>query len=276
MRPIDPSPPPRVAPTRARAPFVIAHRGSSGRTPENTLLAFETAVGEDGAEGLELDLQRTRDGHVVVMHDSTVERTTEGRGRVDRLTLDEVRRLDAGFAFTDDQGGHPFRGRGLRVPRLEEVLERFAGVWMSLDLKRGDPQLEARTVEVLRAHHAEPHVVLSAEAPDSAQRLARLAPDLQRFFDTRSARDFYLRHRLRWWWGYRPPAHSLQIPVQWKGRRLDASRLVADAHRHGIAVRYWTVNDEATMERLIERGADGIITDHPTRLRAVLQRKGLR
>ena len=261
---------------RARAPFVIAHRGSSGRTPENTLLAFTCALEEDGAEGLELDLQRTRDGHVVVMHDASVDRTTDGRGRVDALDLDAVRALDAGFAYTDASGAHPFRAQGWRVPRLEEVLERFPGTWMSLDLKQGDPLLEERAVALVRAHHAEEHIVLSAESSESALRLASLAPDLQRFFDTRSARDFYLRHRLRWWWGYRPPAQSLQIPVQWKGRPLDTPRLLADAHRHGIAVRYWTVNDEATMERLIERGADGIITDHPARLRAVLERKGLR
>jgi glycerophosphoryl diester phosphodiesterase len=256
--------------------FVIAHRGSSGRAPENTMLAFSLALGEDGAEGLELDLRCTRDGRVVVMHDATVDRTTNGRGRVDSFDLSDLRRLDAGFAFRGDAADTPFRGQGLVVPTLVEVLERFPGVWMSLDLKEGNPLLESATVALLRVHHASSHVVLSAESPESARRIARRAPEFVRFFDSASARDFYRRHLLRLWWGYRPPAHSLQIPVTWKGRALDTPRLLADAHRFGIAVRYWTINDEATMERLIERGADGIITDHPARLRAVLERKGLR
>ena len=240
------------------------------------MLALGLALEEDGAEGLELDLQRTRDGHVVVLHDETVDRTTDGHGRVDTMTLEQLRGLDAGHGFVDVGGERPFAGRGLRVPTLEEVLERFPGTWMSLDLKQGDPLTEERTIAILEAHDAARHVVVSAESPVSAKRLAARAPGLRRFFDRRSAFTFYLRHRTRSWLGYRPPAESLQIPVTWRGRRLDTERLIDDAHRCGVEVRYWTVNDEATMLRLIERGADGIITDHPARLRDLLVREGLR
>ena len=261
---------------KAAAPFVIAHRGSSGRAPENTLEAFDRAVREDGAEGLELDLHRSRDDHVVVLHDRTVDRTSDGHGRAAAFTLTELQALDAGHHFRDERGEFSFRGRGVRIPTLEEVLDRYPDTWLSLDLKEGDPVTERRTIELVDAAGARDRVVVSAESPRSARRLADLAPDLPRFFDRAAAWRFYLRHRTRFWPGYRPPGSSLQIPVAYRGRRLDTSRLIADAHRFGIAVRYWTVNDTTTMERLIDRGADGIITDHPARLRDLLRNRGLR
>jgi len=261
---------------KAAAPFVIAHRGSSGRAPENTIEAFDRAVFEDGAEGLELDLRCTRDGYVVVLHDRTVDRTTDGRGPAHAFTLDELQSLDAGHRFRDEAGEHPFRGCGIHVPTLEDVLARYPDTWLSLDLKEGDPAAERRTVELVDAAGARGRVAVSAESARSARRLAALDPDLPRFFDRASAWRFFLRHRTRVWWGYHPRARSLQIPVSYRGQRLDTPLLLADAHRFGIAVRYWTVNDVPTMQRLIDRGADGIITDHPARLRDLLRSRGLR
>ena len=271
-----PRPPDAKGRGRTAAPFVIAHRGSSGRAPENTVEAFDRALFDDGAEGLELDVQRTRDGVVVVLHDSTVDRTTDGSGRVDEFDFHDLRRLDAGAGFVDGEGERPFAGRGVRVPSLEEVLQRYPDTWLSIDLKQGDPWTERAVVWLVERSGVHERVVVSAESPASARRLAALAPDLPRFFDRATARSFYVRHLTRFWWGYRPPARSLQIPVVFGRRRLDTPRLIGDAHRFGIAVRYWTVNDPETMERLIDRGADGIITDHPARLREVLERKGLR
>ncbi len=266
-----------AGPERPRKdPFVIAHRGSRVRAPENTLPAFDLALREDGAEGLELDVQRSRDGEVVVLHDETVDRTTDGHGRADEHSLDELRALDAGYRFVDEDGQPSWRGRGVRIPTLAEILERYPDTWISIDLKQGDPRTEARTLELLRAARCVHRVVVSAEDPSAASRLRRAAPEFEAFFDRRSVRRFYLRHRLHCWWGYRPPARSLQIPVRHGSQHLDRRRLIEDAHRLGIRVRYWTVNDETTMERLIDLGADGIITDRPDRLVAVLKRKGRR
>lgn len=261
---------------RTAAPFVIAHRGSSADAPENTIAAFDRALGTDGAEGLELDVHRTRDGVVVVLHDDTVDRTTNGHGRVEEIDFHELRELDAGAGFVAADGSQPFAGRGVAIPSLEEVLARYPEAWLSIDLKQGDPVTEQAVVSLVDRFGARDRVVVSAESSASARRLAALDPDLPRFFDRDAARAFYRRHLTRFWWGYRPPAHSLQIPVTHRGRALDTPRLIADAHRFGIAVRYWTVNDRPTMERLIERGADGIITDRPARLRDLLVSKGLR
>lgn len=243
-------------------PKVVAHRGSSGRAPENTLHAMQLAVGEDRAGGLELDLQRTADGEVVVLHDETVDRTTDGNGRADRLALAALRELDAGCRFGDGS----FAGRGIRIPTLREVLEAFPDTWLSLDLKQGDPVTERVTVELLRWFGRSTDVVLSAEEPAAAERVARLAPEIPRFVHRSGVRSFYLRHRFRIFAGWRPPGHSLQIPVRHGRLDLSSARLIRDAHAQGMRVLYWTVNDVDLAKELIRRGADGIITDLPARM----------
>src|SRR5919107_2807685 len=122
---------------RGEWPVNLAHRGASALAPENTIEAFRLAVGA-GAGGLELDVHMTRDGQIVVIHDPTVDRTTNGSGAVSEMTFDELRRLDAGHTFSPDGGPtRPYRGRGIRVPTLEEVLEGFPDVAVNIDLKDG-------------------------------------------------------------------------------------------------------------------------------------------
>lgn len=240
-------------------PRIVAHRGSSGRAPENTLHAMRLAVDEDRAGGLELDLQRSADSAVVVLHDETVDRTTDGTGRADALPLAALRELDAGCRFA----GGGFAGRGLTIPTLEEVLESFPGTWLSLDLKQGDPATERAAVELLRRHGRTRDVVLGAEDPAAARRLAALAPEIPRFLHRGAVRSFYLRHRLRTLAGWRAPGHSLQIPERHGCLHLDSERLIGDAHRAGLRVLYWTVNDPGRARVLLARGADGVITDVP-------------
>src|ERR671911_2347933 len=131
-------------------PVNLAHRGASTLAPENTIEAFRLAV-EAGAGGLELDVHMTRDGHIVVIHDATVDRTTSGTGAVSEMTLDELRRLDAGHNFSPDGGpARPYRGRDVRVPTLEEVLEEFPAVAVNIEIKAGTPGIEETLFRVLR------------------------------------------------------------------------------------------------------------------------------
>src|SRR5918911_3284289 len=132
----------RKWPVRGAWPVNLAHRGASALAPENTIEAFRLAL-EAGAGGLELDVHMTRDGHIVVIHDATVDRTTNGSGAVSEMTFDELRRFDAGHNFSPDGGPtRPYRGRGVRVPTLGEVLEEFPGVAVNIDLKDGPPGIE--------------------------------------------------------------------------------------------------------------------------------------
>ena len=251
-------------------PRIIAHRGSSGRAPENTLYAMRLAVGEDRAGGLELDLQRSADGEVIVLHDETLDRTTDGAGRADASDLRTLRRLDAGHRF----GNGEFRARGLRIPTLREVLEAFPSTWLSLDLKQGDPRTEAATIGLLREFGRQGNVVVSAESAAVAGRLARLAPEFPRFVHRRGVRSFYVRHRLRCLIGWSTPGESLQIPVRHGRFDLARPRLIRDAHRRGMRVIYWTVNDPDEARALFARGADGIMTDWPGRMGEFADRPG--
>jgi glycerophosphoryl diester phosphodiesterase len=244
-------------------PRIIAHRGSSGRSPENTLHAMRLAIEEDGARGLELDLQRSADGEVIVLHDELLDRTTNGSGRADALDLRALREFDAGYHF----GSGEYRGRGLLIPTLREVLETFPSIWLSLDLKQGDPRTEAATIDLLREFGRTDTAVVSAESPAAARRLARLGPELPRFVNRDGARGFYIRHRLRCFIGWRAPGQSLQIPVRRGNIDLAGPRLIRDAHRQGMRVIYWTVNDAEEARTLFAHGADGIMTDWPDRMR---------
>jgi len=226
-------------------PRIIAHRGSSGRAPENTLHAMRLAVEEDQAGGLELDLQRSAD-----------------IGPASALDLKVLRGLDAGYRF----GAGEYRGRGLRIPTLREVLEAFPSTWLSLDLKQGDPRTEAATTRLLRDFERQGTVVVSAESPTAARRLARLAPEFPRFVHRDGVRSFYFRHRLRCFIGWSTPGESLQIPVRQGRIDLARPRLIRDAHRQGMRVIYWTVNDPDEARVLFGHGADGIMTDWPGRM----------
>lgn len=249
-----------------QVPRIIAHRGSSGRAPENTLHAMRCAVDEDRAGGLELDLQRSADGEVVVLHDETVDRTTDGHGRADQLALDALRELDAGYHFA----GGEFRGRGIRIPTLREVLEAFPGTWLSLDLKQGDAATERGTVALLREYGRQTDVVVSAEQPGPAARLRHLAPELPGFLDRRAARSFWIRHRLHCFVGWRAQGQTLQIPVRHGRHDLGSAQLIRDAHARGLRVVYWTINEPALARQLFARGADGVITDWPGRMTALV------
>jgi glycerophosphoryl diester phosphodiesterase len=261
-----------VKPTQPTRTLNVAHRGASTCAPENSIEAFELAV-EQGADGFELDLHRSRDGEVIVLHDSTVDRTTDGRGLARDLDLAELKQLDAGYHHVGPRGDLDWRGRTVRIPTLEDLLRRFPDCWLSLDLKEGDTLTERRTVDLLRQYGRIADVALGAENPAAAQRLRRLAPEIPSFFSRSDVRAFVLRSKLRLWWGYRPPGASLQIPPTARGFALDRDRLLRDAWRVGVRVLYWTINDVDDMRRLVELGADGIITDRPDLLAGLLRER---
>src|SRR5262245_27486900 len=130
-------------------PAVFAHRGGAALAPENTLAAFDRGL-TLGADGIELDVRLSRDGVVVVHHDATVDRTTDGRGALSALTADELARLDAGYRFQEGASRHPFRGCGIGVPRLADVLSQFRGARVIIELKGSSQALALATVDVVR------------------------------------------------------------------------------------------------------------------------------
>lgn len=257
----------------AGAPLLIAHRGGAGLAPENTLLACERAVRWWGADLLEVDVQPTRDGHAVVIHDSRLDRTTDGSGRVARHSLAEIRRVDAGARFTPDRGrSFPFRGRGLRVPTLDELLDALPGARVNVEVK--DARAQDAVERAVHRAGAGRRVLIAAARRRDRKRL-RLLPCPTSAAKGEIARFFAL-HRLGLAALHRPGTDALQIPERFRGTYLPTRRFVRDAHRLNLPVHVWTVNRGAAMERLLDAGVDGIVTDRPDRLAALLHERGVR
>ena len=253
-------------PYLAGAPLLVAHRGGAALAPENTLAAFERALDAWGADMLELDVRATADGAVVVLHDATVDRTTDGSGAVRSMSLEALRELDAGYRFRDADGHPAFRGHGVGIPLLEEVLKAFPRARLNVEIKAAEA---ARgTLELVRRHGATERVLLAAEH----ERNRRGARGYRGPWGAsrRQLGPFWILHRTPLSGLVTPRADAFQVPPTWKGLPVLTRRFVEEAHRRNIPVHVWTVDDPAEMRRMLALGVDGIQSDRPDVLARVL------
>lgn len=265
----------RVLPPRWEMPLLPpilgAHRGGGAVFPENTLTAFVSCYEQFGCRFMELDVHVTRDGVPVVIHDDTVDRTTDGTGPVAAHALAELQRLDAGARFRSFDGVS-WAGRGTRIPTLHEVLSRLPDCVFSVEVKRGLPSDAAAVVAAIRQAGMERRVLLGSADQASFLRIQAVAPDIPSFYSFRSGFLLLLALWLglaRW---YRPDHNALEIPQRLFGIDYLTPRMVRAAHDLGLPLLVWTVNDPAQMERLLRLGVDGIITDRPDLLARLLGR----
>jgi glycerophosphoryl diester phosphodiesterase len=250
---------------------VIAHRGGSGLGPENTLAAFRRSLAA-GADVLEMDVRSTADGNLVVLHDATVDRTTDGRGTVNEMTLAQLKTLDAGYRWTADQGrSFPFRGRGITVPTFSEVLETFAETPMIAEIKEKRPEVSQSVCEMLRRHGRMTSVLVASVHAGVLERFRQVCPAVATSAGPSEALWFYLLSRAGLASLYSPAMQALQVPVTFKGLAVVSRRFVAAAHARNLTVAVWTVNAEGIMRRLIAAGVDGIMTDYPDRLVGIIE-----
>ena len=255
-------------------PLVIAHRGGAGLWPENTLHAFEGAAAL-GADVIELDVRRAADGALVVMHDATVERTTDGRGRVDGLTLAELRRLDAAHRWSADGGKtFPLRGRGVGVPTLQEVFERLPRARFNIEPKDESGAAAESLCEAIRAHGASERVVVGSFRQSVIDEFRRACPGVATSAGPAEASKFLALYQAGLAPSYSPAMQALQLPEYVAGARVLTRGFVEAAHGRNLEVHAWTINDAADMRRLLDAGVDGIMTDYPDRLLALLGRAG--
>jgi glycerophosphoryl diester phosphodiesterase len=240
----------------------IAHRGGRAAAPESTLLAFRKAI-DAGADVLEMDLHATADGVIVVCHDDTVNRTTNGTGAIRSMTFESLRALDAGYTYSPDRGKtHPHRGQGLTIPTLKEVLTAFPGRTLVLEIKQTRPSIVKPVLAVLEEAGATARVNLACTRSRTLDAIRRLAPNVRTSLSAAEVTTFLLLNGSRF---YRPPGQLLQIPAE-----IITKGLLRRAARHNLKVQAWTVNDEATMRRLLDLGVHGIVTDNPLVLERVL------
>ena len=244
-------------------PRVIAHRGDSRNYPENTLPAFESAV-RMGIDVVETDIHLTKDGVLVIWHDPTLERNTDGRGWIEDHTLEELRRFDAGYTFTQDGGKtFPFRGKGVRICTLAEALEHCPGQRFNIDLKTKCPEIVDEFIKVIREHDAVDRVVGASFHLSNLKRLRRLAPDFLTSVTTAEVVPLLFRQKTH----TLPKAFKrkiiFQIPMAAGPVKVVTPAFVKAMHQRGAVVMVWTINDEETMRRLFAMGVDSVMTDDP-------------
>lgn len=244
---------------------MYAHRGGAALRPENTLAAFDHGMA-CGADGLEFDVHLSRDRVVVVHHDDTLERTTGVAGRVSDRTAEELRCLDAGFTFRPADAGaqqtFPYRGIGLGVPTLREVLIRYPSALCIIEMKANDPELARRTIDELRTADAIDRVALGS--------FYRGVLETARAYEPRVATGAS-REETRWAlyrsWVHlplgRPGYREFQVPERMGLTTIVTPRFIRHARRAGLPVKVWTVDLEDDIRRLLAWGADGIISDRP-------------
>lgn len=263
---------------------VIAHRGGLLEVPESTLAAFDHAVAV-GADWLELDVHLTADGQLVVLHDDDLDRTTNGRGPVAEKTLGELQALDAGYWWPFDQTPadgqgmerdskqYPWRGRGLRVPTLQEVFQRYPKHRMIVEIKSAGEDSVQALLELLEQYQRWDLTVVASFHDATLQRLVERDERVVVSAGPAEIRRLVILQRLGLAHLWRGNARFMMVPPDHADRPIITPGFLRAAHSHGMPVYAWTINDEASMHELIDMGVDGLFTDRPERLRQVLKRR---
>jgi glycerophosphoryl diester phosphodiesterase len=248
------------------APQVIAHQGGDGVWPGDTLFAFERAV-EIGADVLEMDAHITKDGHIILMHDETVDDTTDGTGLIEEMTLDELKQLDAAYDWSKDDGQtYPYRGQGIQVTALAEVFEKFPQMRYAIEIKKSGIPVEQPLCDLIRQYNMQDKVLIASFHDEVMQNFRATCPEVATSASRGEVTKFVILGKIflsglvaPGYEAIQPPfdpEESYNIPIMTK-------RFIREAHAKNIKVEPWTVDDPELMEQYIEWGVDGIITDRP-------------
>lgn len=242
-------------------PLVFAHRGGARLAPENTMAALDHGLAL-GADGLEIDVQLSADGVPVVIHDKSLDRTTEREGPVHGLTAEQLARVDAGYRF-ETGGAFPFRGQGIGVPTLATVLARHRDTRLIIEMKGGEPELARAVARQVRQAAAVDRVCVGSFHQRSIVTLREEAPEIVTSASQPEARWALHRSWVRWPWIGPRPYVAFQVPERAGRLRVVTPAFVDQVHNEGQVIQVWVVNEEADIIRLLDWGVDGIISDRP-------------
>jgi glycerophosphoryl diester phosphodiesterase len=250
----------------ADLPLLFAHRGGAKLWPENTLLAFQNALSL-GVIFWETDVHATRDGTLVVHHDERVDRTTNGSGAICDMRYAELVDLDAGFWFKDESGGYPYRGSGLKIPTLSELIDLSPVTRLNVEIKPRGRRVARKLWELIEHRGIHDRILVAADRDRSVKRFRRYSAE-------RVATSASRREALQFWLAVRshmdrfiPVAFdALQVPPSYHGLTVVDRAFVRAAHRHGVQVHVWTLDDPSEIRRMLNLGVDGIMSDRPDRL----------
>ena len=234
---------------------IYAHRGSTILAPENTATAFELALAY-GADVLEIDVRLSRDGHVIVTHDATVDRTSNGHGNVDQLRLSQLKRLDAAHHFTD-LVGKKYRGKGIQFITLDEMFEVFSTTRINIDIKDNTPKAAEAVVKAIEKAGKQKLVNVGSFHSSALAHFRKQAPEVTTAATQSEVAKLYFGGM------FSTPGHYqyLQIPTNYFGIPLAPAWFIDKARQRDIQTVYWTINDIGTMSSLAAKGVDGLVTD---------------
>ncbi len=249
-----------------RSFLVFAHRGGGGIYPENTLEAFRYSA-EMKVDVLELDIHATSDGKLVVLHDSSVDRTTDGSGKVKEMTLAELKKLDAGYQFsTDDGQTFPFRGKNITIPTLEEIFNAFPQTKFNIEPKQSEPSIVIPFCRLLREKKKTDKVMVGSFNQTVIDEFRRECPEVATSASPSEVTEFIAYQKPGLSGSYTPVMQALQVPEQIGGVQIVTKDFVESAHKLNLRIHVWTINETVDMQRLIDLGVDGIMTDYPDKL----------
>jgi len=255
--------------------LVIAHQGGDGIYPGDTLYAYEHAVAL-GADVLEMDAHITKDGEIVLMHDEKVDRTTDGAGLIEDLTLAELKKLDAAYQWSNDDGKtFPFRGQEIQVPTLRELFEKFPDMRYLIEIKLTKNPIAQPFCDLIREYHMEDKVIVGSFHDDAMAMFRETCPEVATGASQGEVTSFVILGKIFLSGWVSPKYRDLQVPwekSESKGIQVMTQRFIREAHAKNIKVEPWTVNDPELMKQYIAWGVDGIITDRPDLLLEVLGR----
>lgn len=255
-------------------PLVIAHRGASAFQPENTLPAFRMAVETFHVDMVEFDVRTSKDGVPVVHHDARLERTTNGKGYVIQKTFRELQALDAGYHFNPSAAGKfPERGKGLRVPSLEEVFQEFPRRSFAIEIKERSAELTRSIMGLVKKYGAGERVIVGSRHNIVARELKQNFHGVRRFCSQGDIISLIFDFRRGARRKQKEPMLVASLPTHGFRIRFDSPQWIDFLHSSGIPIFFWTINNSLTMKSLWIKGADGILTDDPGLLNRVLDRK---
>lgn len=252
--------------------LVFAHRGGGGLYPENTLEAFRHSA-EKKVDVLELDIHATSDGKIVVFHDSSVDRTTNGTGSIKEITLAELKKLDAAYQFSIDNGQtFPFRGKNITIPTLEEIFDAFPQTKFNIEPKQAEPSIVIPFCNLLREKKKTDKVLVGSFNQTVIDEFRRECPEVGTSASPSEVSEFLAYQKTGLSESYTPPMQALQVPESIGSLQIVTKDFVETAHKLNLQVHVWTINESVDMQRLIDLSVDAIMTDYPDRLLELLNR----
>ena len=276
---INPKPPATNYYIGAPRALVIAHQGGDGVWPGDTLFAFEKAV-EIGSDVLEMDAHITGDGRIVLMHDETVDDTTDGTGLIEDMSLDELKRLDAAYDWSTDDGvTFPFRGQEIQVPTLDEVFQKFSQMRYVIEIKLTQNPIDKPLCDLIRQYHMQDKVLVASFHDVAIKNFRSTCPEVATSASRTEVQNYVLLGKAFLWGFYFPKFQTIQPP--WNpedslGIQIMTQRFIRESHAKNIRVEPWTVNYPELMKQYIEWGVDGLITDRPDLMVGLLKDMGIR